>query len=262
MSDHQTTVAALGDCFAAVTAFTADLSPAEWDVQSYCPEWTVRGVLDHLGAVEYVLRGWLPQSADEWPPFDQMGKYKEETASLDGPALQGRLAEIFGERADELAGLDADAFERPCQTPVGPATYGRFMKVRVYDHWLHLRDAALPAGRSLDHTGPAAEISLDEVHGSLGYIVGKKIGLPDGKGITVRLTGDNDRVMHAVVDGRAKVVDELDDADVTLTADFVAFMLLTGGRVDPQQMIDDGKIAWSGDDEWGERAARNLRFTI
>ena len=36
----------------------------------------------------------------------------------------------------------------------------------------------LPLGIETNDSGIHAEIALDEVHGSLGYIVGKKVGLP------------------------------------------------------------------------------------
>ena len=46
-----------------------------------------------------------------------------------------------------------------------------------------------------------------------------------------------------------------EDADVTLRADSTTFALLACGRIDPQDPIDDGRVTWSGDDEWGDRAA-------
>jgi hypothetical protein len=33
------------------------------------------------------------------------------------------------------------------------------------------------------------------------------------------------------------------------------------GRIDPQTRIDSGTISWQDDDELGDRAAPNLRFT-
>ena len=33
-------------------------------------------------------------------------------------------------------------------------------------------------------------------------------------------------------------------------------------QIDPQAQIDSGAISWQGDDELGDRAARNLRFTM
>ena len=41
-----------------------------------------------------------------------------------------------------------------------------------------------------------------------------------------------------------------------------AFILLACGRIDPQAQIDSGAVSWTGDAELGERAARNLRFTM
>ena len=147
-------------------------------------------------------------------------------------------------------------------TPVGPATYGRFMNVRVFDFWVHQRDMTIPLGIDTDDSGAHAEIALDEVHGSLGYIAGKKIGLEDGMSIAFHLHGAIERDLFAEVDGRAKVVDNVDDPTVSISADTRSFMMLACGRIDPQQEIDAGRISWTGDASWGERAARNLRFTI
>ncbi len=97
---------------------------------------------------------------------------------------------------------------------------------------------------------------------SLGYIVGKKIGLPDGASIVFHLTGPVKRDLPVVVDGRARVVDLVDDPDVELTTDTVTFIQLAAGRIDPQRQIDAGLVTWIGNAELGDRAARNLRFTI
>ena len=47
---------ALNTCYSAVEALCADLAEAQWQVQSLCPEWTVRGVVDHLTSV---VHHWL-----------------------------------------------------------------------------------------------------------------------------------------------------------------------------------------------------------
>jgi len=79
---------------------------------------------------------------------------------------------------------------------------------------------------------------------------------------TVHITGGAPRTFHVAVDGRAGLVDAVDDPTVTLTADTETFVMLACGRIDPQERIDAGRISWSGDNEWGERAARSLRFTM
>ena len=85
-------------------------------------------------------------------------------------------------------------------------------------------------------------MQVDEVHGSLGFIAGKKIGLEDGMNIAIRLSGGVQRDLFAEVDGRAKVVDDVDDPTVTISAEMRTFMMLACGRIDPQQEIDAGRI--------------------
>jgi hypothetical protein len=99
------------------------------------------------------------------------------------------------------------------------------------------------------------------VQGAIGYIVGKKIGLTEGLGISFHVTGGVTRDIHVLVDGRATEVDSLDDPVCEVTADVGTFMMLACGRVDPQARIDAGAITWTGDPEWGEKAARNLAYT-
>ena len=53
--------AALNSCYSAVEGLCAGLDEAQWTAQSLCPEWTVRGVVDHLTGVEAVLAGWVPE---------------------------------------------------------------------------------------------------------------------------------------------------------------------------------------------------------
>ena len=80
--------------------------------------------------------------------------------------------------------------------------------------------------------------------------------------MSIDLTGPVVRTFHVVVDGRARQVDTLDAPDVRLRTDSTTFALLACGRIDPQDPIDDGRVTWVGDAGWGDRAARNLAFTM
>lgn len=257
--DHRTSVANLLACFDEAEAFSGDLSAQDWTVQSLCPDWTVHGCTAHLGAVEHVLTGW-DSSGDL--PFGGIGSFLEETASLSGPELHERFVGILNARRAELGAVTDEQLDAPSPTPVGPGTYGRFMAVRVFDFWVHHRDMTLPLGRASNDGGPAAEQALDEVHQSLGYIVGKKIGLEDGMSIAFRLTGPIETDLYAAVDGRAGVVDSVANPTVEVTTDSTTFIMLACGRLDPQEQIDTGKISWSGADDWGHKAATSLRFTM
>lgn len=256
------TMANLEGCYASIEELIGSLGPEDWEVQSLCPDWDVRGVLTHLIGVEHVLLGWRPTSTDDPLPFDRVGPYIRETRAWSTDRLVTETRELFEARRAELAALTDEQFAAPCPTPVGPADYHRFMDIRVFDFWVHERDITTPLGRATDDGGPAAESTVDEIEGSIGYIVGRKIGLPDGMSIAFHLTGPVTRDILVAVDGRAARVDRLDAPSVEVTADSLTFSQLACGRIDPQGAIDGGRISWTGDAEWGEKAARNLAFTM
>ncbi|MCV7257610.1 maleylpyruvate isomerase family mycothiol-dependent enzyme [Mycobacterium shimoidei] len=254
-------VSALQACYAAMEALCAGLSDAEWRAQSLCPDWTVRDVVNHVTSIEAVMAGWLPDDDQTPPPFDKAADFLRE-ANREGAAYLGVVRGVYDRRRSDLAALSETDLQRPSWTPVGPGTYGRFLEIRVFDFWVHERDITTPLARKTDDTGISAEIALAEVAGSLGYIVGKKVGLPDGKSVTFNLTGPIARQLHVAVDGRAKKVERLDNPDVTLSTNSTTFIQLACGRIDPQAQIDSGAVTWKGDDELGDRTARNLRFTM
>jgi uncharacterized protein (TIGR03083 family) len=253
---------ALEGCYSSMEALCADLGDAEWRVQSLCPDWKVRDVVNHVTSMEAVMAGWLPEDTGTPPPFERAGDYLRETACLDSAAFVERVRATYDRRRRDLASLSSGDLERPSWMPTGPGTYGRFLGIRVFDFWVHERDITTPLARVTDDAGVAAEIALAEVESSLGYIVGKKVGLPDGKSIAFHLRGPIVRELDVLVDGRAKQVDQLESPDVEVTTDSTTFIQLASGRIDPQVRIDSGAINWKGDAQLGERAARNLRFTM
>jgi uncharacterized protein (TIGR03083 family) len=262
MTDLATARDALLHSYDAIEELCGRLTGPDWQVQSLCPDWTVRDVIKHLAMMERVMAGWRPDSTEELPEFSRVGPFEAEVAGLTDADFARRVAEIFAVRRGDLAALTPDDLARPSWTPVGVKTFGRFLEIRVFDFWVHERDITTPLGWPTDDSGPRAEISLAEVTGSLGYIVGKRVGLPDGASIVFHLTGPLTRDLSVVVAGRAALVDHVASPDVEVTTDFLTFMQLACGRIDPQAQIDAGKISWTGNDELGARAATNLRFTM
>ncbi|EHB54981.1 Conserved hypothetical protein CHP03083 [Mycolicibacterium rhodesiae JS60] len=251
---------ALEACYTAIEGLCADLSDTDWKAQSLCPDWDMRGVVQHVTSIEAVMAGWLPQDDKTPPPFERAAEF---LAGTDDPAvLAQKVHAVFADRRRDLSALTAADLDRPSWMPVGPGTYGRFLEIRVFDFWVHVRDITIPLGQETDDGGLAAELALAEVERSIGYIAGKKIGVPEGGSIAFQLTGPLVREIDVVVNGRAKQVDHLDNPTATLTTDSTTFIMLACGRIDPQAQIDSGAVSWSGDAELGERAARNLRFTM
>lgn len=260
MSTFDEYLGAHRELFAHYNDLAGRLSDEQLAVQSLCPDWDVRGVITHTVGAEYWLTGWEP-SAVEPPPFERMADFEARVRDLSRSEFARVVAGTTAARLDDLTALGPGVVERPSFTPAGVSTYGRFLQIRVFDLWVHARDIAIPLGEELDDSGFTAEAALDEVDASIGYIVGKRIGLPDQMSIAFRIRGGVDRDILVRVDGRAGRVLELDGPDVEVFSDVATFVMLAAGRIDPQAQIDAGRITWSGSAHWGETAARNLAYT-
>lgn len=249
-------------CFVSIDRLLDGLTEEHWNTQSLCPAWTMRGVVTHLGGIEHMLCGLEPGALAEAVPFTRVGEWIDAVEGVSTPDLLARYREVIARRTTELAALTQADLDVAGMTPVGPGTYGRFMNIRVFDLWVHEHDIRVPLHLPGHESGPAAETAIGEIEGSLPYIIGKLVKLPDGMSITIELTGPVRRTFHVAVEGRAKRVATLDAATVVLRTDSSTFALLACGRIDPQRPIDDGLITWTGDATWGETAARNLAFTM
>ena len=209
-----TTLAEFADAhrglFAHFNGLAERLSDEQMQVRSLCPDWDVRAVITHVIGAEYWLVGWEP-SDQAPPPFERFGEWEARVAGMDRVDFATAVADVTATRLAELEAMPVEVVDRPSFTPAGMATYGRFLQVRVFDLWVHARDIAVPLGEATDDSGRAAAIALDEVDTSVGYIVGKRIGLDDGLGMTFRIRGGVDRDIHVKVDGRATRVVHLDD---------------------------------------------------
>jgi hypothetical protein len=136
------------------------------------------------------------------------------------------------------------------------------MRIRHYDCYLHEQDIRLALGLATRDAAPDLSSSLDEVATGLGYIVGRKAGLPDGSRVAIALTGPVARSYFVQVDGRAAVVDALDgEPTVGIELPAMRFLRLTGGRADAGIEPADG-VTFTGDRALGEQLVSNLAFTI
>ncbi len=243
----------------AATSTDPSSRPHQSAAPSLCPAWTSQGVVVHVTTIETVLLGWRPGGD---LPFAAAGAVAASLGELPPAELAARYREVTAARLAEIDAMSDADFDAPSFTPVGPGTYARFMSIRVFDVWVHERDIGVALGLPSDDAGPVAEMALDEVHGSIGFIVGKKIGLADGRGLAIELTGPVTRRLLAKVDGRATRVEELAPPDATLTMDSLTLMLLACGRIDPAATIADGRVTWTGDAELGAHAASHLAFTM
>jgi uncharacterized protein (TIGR03083 family) len=173
-----------------------------------------------------------------------------------------KFRSVTGERRSALAAIDDDAWNQKTVTPVGPDTYGRFMRVRTFDCWMHehdIRDAVGVWASDEVLAGAPAQDALAEITATLGYIVGKLGGAPDGSRVAFELTGPLERTLRVGVDGRARVVDEFDDdPTTTIRLDAVLFTRVAGGRTTAAENMKAIEI--NGDVDLGRQIVERLRF--
>jgi uncharacterized protein (TIGR03083 family) len=258
----------LAETWASIDALAQSLTPEQWSNPTDCPGWTVRDHVAHLIGTESMLAGHPtpPGAADAEASAhvrNDVGRFNELwVAALRGRDTADVLAEfrrVTGERLEALRGRPEDQWDAPSWTPVGQDTYRRFMQIRVFDCWVHEQDVRRAVGRPGHLDGPAAEQAIDEIERALGYIVGKKAGVPNGSRLTIELSGPVRRFIHVAVDGRAAVVRSLDrPADVTVRLDSGTFAALACGRADPAR----AQVTVAGDQSLGRRVVDNLAFTI
>jgi hypothetical protein len=96
----------------------------------------------------------------------------------------------------------------------------------------------------------------------LPYVVGKKVGAPDGSTVVLMLTAPIEATAAVeVVDGRARPLfpaPETPTVSVTLAADDYA--RLACGRADPDEALVTGIVAIDGDVELGGALVRELNY--
>lgn len=261
-------IAQLGSTWASLTELCTGLDAGEWRRPTACPGWTVHDVIAHVMGTEALLLGRPAPQVDAGEPahvHNDIGRLNEAWVvgwrERSDAELLDELRDVTAERLAALRAMDDDDFSKPSWTPVGQATYGRFMQIRIFDCWVHEQDIRAATGRPGHESGPAAEQSIDEIERSLGFVVGKKVGAPDGSRLTVELTGPVQRSIHVAVDGRAKVVDSVDrPADAVLTTDSTTLAALACGRIDPGTAA--GRVTLGGDAELAARLLGALAFTI
>ncbi|MGV9672028.1 maleylpyruvate isomerase family mycothiol-dependent enzyme [Gordonia sp. NPDC003504] len=255
--------------WAALRALAADLDDAQWSAPSILPGWTNADIIAHIVGTERMLDGRDVTAPDGLAGRDHVrnpiGELNEKWVEYFRTQSRAEVLEAFDEviaartaalRAMTQAEFDADAF-----TPAGPDTYGRFMRIRVFDCWIHevdLRDATI--GGAPDEAATAWV--LDEISASLPFVVGKRAGAPDGTTVVFDISGPAARTIRIAVNGRARLVDSFDggddSADVTLRLEAADLARLAGGRTSARRE----RVTVIGDQDLGTAILDRMDYVI
>ncbi|KMV23231.1 maleylpyruvate isomerase family mycothiol-dependent enzyme [Mycobacterium heckeshornense] len=247
------------------------LPESAWETPTSLPGWDVRAVVSHLIGTESMLMGVATPAADldvtglEHVRND-IGAMNEcwvrHLSGESGATLRQRLLAVTHDRRRLLGEMSEDDWNAPAQTPAGPDSYGRFMRIRTFDCWMHEHDIRDALGRPAsddDLSGPAARLALDEMAASMGYVVGKLGRAPDGSRVAIELTGPLARTIRVAVDGRGQLVDDFGGLEPTATIrlDGLLFTRLAGGRTDNTEGVE-----LDGDRQLAARIVQHLDYVI
>jgi uncharacterized protein (TIGR03083 family) len=256
--------------FDAVIELGRGLDEDAWDTPTCLPGWTVKDQLSHLVGTESMLDGQQAPEVDvshlehvrnDIGRFNEL--WVESLRSEPGTRVLDRFEQVTARRLRTLESMSQEDFDAPSFTPVGKdETYGRFMRIRLYDCYLHEHDMRDALGLADRQDPEQLALVVDEIAAGLGYVVARKARMPAGSGVRIRLTGAVERDLDCEVDARAELVDRLrQDPDVHLRLPVMLFLRLTGGRTDPGPHLGR-EVELGGDEQLARRLGENLAHTI
>lgn len=272
--DKPAVLAGLFAVWAELDTLVSGFDAAQWQAATPLPGWNVHDVLAHVIGTESMLQGvGTPEADMDVSTFKHVRndigvlneRWVRRMRDLGDAELLEKFRATTAQRRRALSVLSNHDWNQVTATPAGPDSYGRFMRIRVFDCWMHeldIRDAVGQQAGVSELVGPAAELSLDEMATSMGFVVGKLGGAPEGSRVSLELTGPVGRTINVAVEGRAQVVDDFGDHDPTTTIrlDALDFARLAGGRTTAAQRPD--AVVYGGDEAVGRRVVEHLNYVI
>jgi uncharacterized protein (TIGR03083 family) len=257
-----------------IDALLDGLPEERWQAATPLPGWDVKAVASHMVGTESFLAGIpAPQPDVDVAALDHVrndiGAMNEcwvrQLSAESGAAVLERFRSVTRDRRAALTRMSDEEWNAVAPTPVGPESYGRFMRVRVFDCWMHeqdMREALARASSDDELDGIASQLCLDEIAATMGYVVGKLAKAPAGSRILFELTGPLARSIRVNVDGRAQLVDDFagQQPTATIRLDGLQFTRLSGGRPMSAARVQDVELG--GDQDVAAQIVENLNFVI
>ncbi|GFG50410.1 maleylpyruvate isomerase family mycothiol-dependent enzyme [Mycolicibacterium agri] len=270
--DKSDVLPALFASWEAIDQVVADLPEEQWHRATALPGWDVHDVVAHVVGTESMLQGaGMPDVDIDVSTLkhvrNDIGMLNErwvrKLRGLSCAELLEKFRATTDARREALSAMPDAAWHEVTVTPAGPDSYGRFMRVRTFDCWMHEQDIRDALQRPCDDTGlegAHARLAVDEMVASMGFVVGKLGKAPQGSRVRIELTGPLRRTINVAVGERAKVVEDFGGAEptTTITLDGLLFTRLAGGRTS----VDHDVISYDGDEAVGRRIVEQFNYVI
>ncbi len=246
-------------------------APEDYDAPTPCPGWSVRDVVSHLVGFESMLHGSpVPEHPGPWPDYvkNPIGEINEAfVAALrdrPGPEVLGLFRDATRRSLASLRSLSDEEWEKVGWSPEGERPYHRFQETRVLDSWIHLQDIRDALHEPDDDHGPGEQIVVNRFESALPFVVGKRVGAPEGTVVRVNLTGRLARsITLEVVDGRARALESsARPPDLELTVPVGLFWRRAAGRISPRELLESPSTDVRGDAALARSLAEGLALMI
>jgi uncharacterized protein (TIGR03083 family) len=246
-------------------------SPEAYDAPTPCPGWTVRDVVSHLVGFELMLRGGpVPEHTGAWPDYvkNPVGEFNEAyvRAYRDKPGAE--MLDLFvattKDSLERLRALSDVEWEKVGWSPEGERPYYRFQETRVLDSWIHLQDIRDALLEPSDDHGPGEEIVVNRFEAALPYVLGKRVGAPEGTLVQINLSGRLGRsILLGVVEGRARALEHLSRTpELELTTPVALFWRRAAGRISADAFLNASATDVRGDRTLARGIAEGLTVMI
>ena len=260
-------VDALDETWSSIDRTLVDRPPEVYELATPCPGWSVRDVLSHLFGFEMMLRGEpVPTHEGAWPEHvrNPIGEFNEAWVeayrSLPGAEVLDIFRQTTRESLERLRALSDAEWDRVGWSPEGERPFHRFQETRVLDSWIHLQDIRDALLEPADDHGPGEEIVVNRFEAALPYVVGKRVGAPEGSYVRINLSGRLARSIRLVVrEGRAITLEASDQTpDLELTTPVALFWRRAAGRISADAFLRASATDVRGDETLARRLADSL----
>ena len=268
-NDDRQLILLMAETWDSVGVLMESLSSEEWLLPSDCPGWTVKDCFSHLIGIESRLLGrqiseFTLESEDLLYVRNELGMKNQIDVvlrrSVSSENLIKEYMSVTSARLDMLKHGYSMTDKR--ESPDGRVVDGReLISVRILDCWVHEQDIRRATGKIGNLTGDSAAHVFDRLYKTLPFILGKRVKLADGSTAKFIFQGDDSEIIsfgsHA---GRARKIENPDNPSVELIMDHEIYLLLSCGRISPDNAVISDRVEIIGDQDLGSSILSHMNF--